>query len=110
MKLLFDGNLSHHLVDALGELYPNSAHVRGVGLAQASDETVWYYAKLNDFAIVSKDADLHELSIVLGFPPKIIWIRKGNCSTATIRELLSKNYQEIESFLRDTDNSCLILR
>jgi predicted nuclease of predicted toxin-antitoxin system len=45
--------------------------------------------------IVSKDADLHELSVILGFPPEVTWIRKGNCSTATIGELLSKNYEEI---------------
>ncbi len=110
MKLLFDGNLSHHLVDDLSELYPDSTHVRNIGLAQAPDEAVWQYAKLNDFIIVSKDADMHELSIILGSPPKLTWIRRGNCSTATILEMMRSNVEEIKLFHRDTDNSCLILR
>lgn len=110
MKLLFDGNLSHHLVDALCEFFPDSEHIRALGLARASDEAVWRYAKVNDFMIVSKDADLHELSVILGFPPKVIWIRRGNCSTATIRDLLSSNYNEIKAFYSDSESSCLILR
>jgi predicted nuclease of predicted toxin-antitoxin system len=110
VKLLFDGNLSHHLVDNLSDFFPQSTHIRNIGLAKAPDEAVWQYAKENDFIIVSKDADMLELSIILGPPPKLIWIRRGNCSTSAIHEMIRSKVDEINSFHGDKDNSCLILR
>ena len=80
MKLLLDQNLSPRLFTVVGDLYPGSTHVREVGL-QAADDTVWRYAAEHGFAIVSRDADFHERSFLLGHPPKVIWIRRGNCST-----------------------------
>ena len=41
MKLLFDENLSARLVQALQDLYPDSAHVKDVGLESAEDAAVW---------------------------------------------------------------------
>ena len=79
MKLLLDQNLSHLLLASLTELYPGSTHVRDVDLASASDEAVWTYAARQGFTIVSKDADFHQRSFVLGAPPKVVWIRRGNC-------------------------------
>lgn len=35
MKLLFDQNLPHRVVPALAQLFPNSNHVRNVGLGRA---------------------------------------------------------------------------
>jgi hypothetical protein len=37
MKLLFDENLSFRLVTALADIYPDSSHVREVGLLGADD-------------------------------------------------------------------------
>ena len=37
MKLLFDENLSHKLVRLLADLFPDSIHVRDVGLKAADD-------------------------------------------------------------------------
>jgi len=31
-----------------------------------------------------------------GFPPKVIWIRRGNCSTGDIEILLRDHHAEIE--------------
>ena len=64
MKLLLDQNLAPRLVAALAALYPDSKHVRNVGLASANDDDVWRYAAAGGFTIVSKDADFHERSFV----------------------------------------------
>ena len=56
MRLLVDQNLSPRLVAALATLYPDSTHVRDVGLATADDDVVWRYAADQGFTIVSKDA------------------------------------------------------
>lgn len=90
MKLLFDQNLASRLVILLVDLYPKSQHVRDVGLARADDISVWDYAKQNAMTIVSKDGDFHQRSFVYGQPPKVIWIRRGNCSTATIERLSAR--------------------
>lgn len=40
MKLLFDQNLSRHLVGHLRDVFPDSAHVALLGLAEATDAEV----------------------------------------------------------------------
>jgi predicted nuclease of predicted toxin-antitoxin system len=84
LKLLFDENLSSRLVGALADQFPNSSHVNLVSLASATDLEIWAYAREHDFTVVSKDDDFRSLSLVNGAPPKVIWLRMGNASTAAI--------------------------
>ena len=72
MKLLFDENLSARLVQALQDLYPDSAHVKDVGLESAEDAAVWEYAKTHGFVIASKDFDFWQFSFEFGQPPKVV--------------------------------------
>ena len=109
MRLLLDQNLSVRLLTVLGDLYPGSTHVRKVGLQAADDDTVWRYAAEHEFVIVSKDADFHERSFLLGHPPKVIWIRRGNCSTDEIVALLRDHHAEMLAFERDEEGSFLAL-
>ncbi len=107
--LLFDENLSPRLVDRLADIYPGSVHVSHVGLGNAFDKAVWDYARQNDFMIVTKDADFSEMSLVSGFPPKIIWIRRGNCSTRDIENLLRESYDAIAALSDDPSLGILTL-
>ncbi|HVU37755.1 MAG TPA: DUF5615 family PIN-like protein [Opitutales bacterium] len=91
MKLLFDQNLSHELVRRLADVCPASAHVRQAGLAQATDQQVWDYAKTQGFVLVSQDADFAELSRLRGSPPKLIWLRCGNTATTEVEKLLRRH-------------------
>lgn len=109
MKLLLDQNLSPRLVDSLSELFPLSAHVRDLGLASADDTVIWVHAREHGFAIVSKDSDFHQLSFLLGPPPKVIWIRRGNCSTAEIEGILEVRRDEIIEFGNAPDAAFLAL-
>ena len=70
MKLLFDENLSPQLVRLLRDLFPDSVHVRDVGLKAADDPVVWKYAQDNSLIICSKASDMHQRSFLLGYPPK----------------------------------------
>ena len=45
MRLLFDQSLSPRLKETLRYLYPESVHVRDVGLESADDVVVWAYAQ-----------------------------------------------------------------
>jgi len=109
VKLLFDENLSPKLSQRLADLFPDSVHVRDVGMKATADPTVWDYAKGNDFIIVSKDADMHDLSLVFGNPPKVVWLRLGNCSTRQVEELLRQDFDVIKLFYTDKTVSLLIL-
>ncbi len=107
--LLFDENLSPRLVDRLADVYPGSVHVSTIGLGNALDKAVWEYARQNDFMIVTKDADFSEMSLLLSFPPKIIWIRRGNCSTRDMENLLRENYTVIAFLSEDPNTGILTL-
>ena len=109
MKLLFDENLSPHVVQLLVDLFPQSFHVRDVGLKSSDDPIVWQYAKENGLSIVSKDSDLHQRSFVFGQPPKLIWVRLGNCSTSEVEHLLRRNFAAISRFEEDATASFLVL-
>jgi predicted nuclease of predicted toxin-antitoxin system len=109
VKLLFDQNLSHKLARRLADLFPDSTHVREVGLKEAEDSVVWEYATQQKFMILSKDADFHQRSFVLGFPPKVVWIRLGNCTTAEVEQLIRKNFDSIKAFAEDEEAAFLVL-
>lgn len=70
--LLFDQNLSPRLVKRLADLYPDSTHVDTLGFGSSSDREIWDFARINDYVIVTKDADFGELSVLRGVPPKVI--------------------------------------
>jgi len=52
MKLLFDENLSHKLPALFVSSFPDSQHVRTLGLKGGTDEQIWEHAQTNGFAIL----------------------------------------------------------
>ena len=105
MKLLFDENLSPKMVEALADVFPDSAHVDRLGLGGGSDDDVWRYAKDNGFMLVSKDSDFYEMSILYGHPPKVIWIRRGNCTNRQIQLLLRNKLDVVTEFYQNHEVS-----
>jgi len=101
VKLLFDQNLSPRSVQRLADLYPDSNHLYNIGLDTSPAHIIWQYARDNEFVIVTRDADFSELNVLLGFPPKVIWIRRGNCTTAEIESILRSNYQAVQALAED---------
>jgi predicted nuclease of predicted toxin-antitoxin system len=79
VRLLFDEQLSEELVTMLEELFPDSLHIR-LGAGGSSDSRIWQLALEHSCLLVTKDEDFHRLSILRGAPPKVIWLRVGNCS------------------------------
>jgi predicted nuclease of predicted toxin-antitoxin system len=110
MSLLFDHNLSVRLIARLADLFPQATHVTLVGLDRATDSVVWAYAQSHNLAIVTKDSDFSDLSVLRGFPPKVIWLRLGNCTTTQIEALLRRQAVTIQDFLIDQTVGTLVLR
>jgi predicted nuclease of predicted toxin-antitoxin system len=109
MKLLFDQNLSSNLVRMLSDLFPKSEYVKNLGMMRSDDGAIWTYARDNGFVIVSKDADFQQRSLVLGAPPKVVWLRVGNCPTSRIEKLLRDYSVELHTFEADALQSLLVL-
>ncbi|WGV24187.1 DUF5615 family PIN-like protein [Halotia branconii] len=109
MKLLLDENLSDRIIHKIVDLYPDSEHVKTLGMINTDDAMIWEYAKANGFVIVSKDSDFHQRSLLYGHPPKFIYLRVGNCPTSKITQIMRDNLDTIIQFERSETESLLIL-
>ena len=110
MNLVLDENLSPRLLLRLASLFPGLIHVRDIGLKQASDETIWEWAKRNGYTIVSTDGDFAALSGERGWPPKVIHLEECDYPLRIIEELLRQNAVRVAEFERDSDTGLLVLR
>ena len=112
MKLLFDQNISFRAAKKLQSYFYDCLHVSDCKLNNSEDSDIWEYAKNNNFAIVTFDADFYDICIINGHPPKIIWIRSGNLKTNEIVQLMVDNQKTITGFLEKDefkDLACLEL-
>jgi predicted nuclease of predicted toxin-antitoxin system len=109
MKLLLDENLSDRIINKIIDLYPDSQHVKTLGLLNTDDPLIWEFAKFNSFVIVSKDSDFHQRSLLYGHPPKFIYLRIGNSPTSKIVEILRDNFSIIIEFYNSETESILML-
>jgi predicted nuclease of predicted toxin-antitoxin system len=109
MKLLLDENLSRRLDPFLQNAYPGTSQVVLLGMESASNRQISHTAKDNNFVILTRDADFEELSVVLGQPPKIIWLKVKNQSRAAILKILLDHLITIEDALLAKDLACVEL-
>ena len=108
-RLLFNENLALRLTRDLADVLPGSAHVRDLDLQAADDEIVWARAANGGFVIVTKDDDFRHRSFLHGPPPKVIWLRLGNCRTADVAALLRTRAPEVHAFSDDPQSGLLVL-
>ena len=109
MKLLFDQNLAPALANRLADLFPGSLDVRETGMERAMDTDIWRFALDHGLAIVTKDSDFQEMGQLAMIAPRVVWIRRGNCSTADIEALLRRHAERIALLGEDGVPGFLIL-
>jgi len=102
VKILFDQNISFRVVKSLSTILPDCNQVRQLGLENATDREIWAYAKENDYAIATFDADFYDLVTLYGHPPKVIWLRTGNIKSDDLIVLIEKRTQQINAFLHES--------
>jgi len=105
MKLLFDQNISFRVLKGLQNIFPFVKQVRELNLENSTDREIWEYAKREGYTIVTFDSDFYDLTIVLGIPPKIIWLRFGNTSTDNLIKILTENQSIITEFIENPEYS-----
>jgi predicted nuclease of predicted toxin-antitoxin system len=52
---------------------------------------------------------LRQRSFLRGHPPKVIWLRLGNCSTAVIATALRDRAADVSAFAVDPASALLVL-
>ncbi|CAA6804336.1 MAG: Unknown protein [uncultured Thiotrichaceae bacterium] len=107
MKLLLDENLSRRIVPALQDQYPDSSQVALEGLESHDDRELWAYAQQHGYILVTQDSDFHEMSVLNGFPPKVVWLKCGNQPKNVIKSKLLDNAAEIKQFNDDEVVGCI---
>lgn len=68
-------------------------------MTRASDRQIWDYAKEAGFVIASKDNDFQQMSFVFGPPPKVIWVRRGNCTVQETERILRFENDQVAAYL-----------
>ncbi len=109
MSLLLDHNLSAKLIPQLETVFPGCTHVRLLGLERATDAEIWNKAKESGYTIVTKDSDFSDRLAMFGFPPKVIWIKRGNCSTTDIEQLLFQHTDHVTAFEKSQEVGLLVI-
>jgi len=109
MKLLLDSNISWRLVSVMKEHFGECVHVDDISELKfpAKDTEIWQYAKDNGYTVITHDNDFNNLVDVRGFPPKIIWLRTGNCNRKFTVDLLIRSKQAIQELLQSEENGLL---
>ncbi len=104
MKLLIDQNISYRILRKLKSFPAEIMHVKEVALLDSSDYTIFMYCQKNQFdAILTMDDDFVKLLNLHSPPPKVIWIRTGNCSTEYLAELILNRSASIKTFIEDPE-------
>lgn len=93
----------------LADIFPDASHVQLHGLAETSDSQIWEFAKMQDFCIMTQDADFAERSRLYGAPPKVVWLRCGNAPTKQVETLLRSGREAIQELLSSPTLHCLEL-
>jgi predicted nuclease of predicted toxin-antitoxin system len=108
MKILIDQNISFRIVARIQQAFPNIAHVKSLNLIDENDYKIFKFARQNGFdAILTLDEDFYNILLEYNPPPKVIWLRIGNCSTAHLAQIILNNQTDIQTFLNDTTHDCL---
>jgi len=98
---------THRVLSRIADIFTNSTHVMLENLDEETDIKVWEFAKENNYTIVTKDSDFNDLVILKGIPPKVIWLKVGNCRVVEIEKILKENEKAIKLFL-DSENSAIL--
>jgi predicted nuclease of predicted toxin-antitoxin system len=56
-----------------------------------------------------KTKNFRRLSILRGAPPKVIWLRLGNCTTDEIEKLLRRHHEDVIQFAEHPEATFLEL-
>ena len=103
MKFLVDNQLPISLARYLQKQGHDCRHVLEIDLATASDVEICRYADREERIIISKDEDFLYLANRPGATTRFLWVRLGNCRTASLLAAFERFWPMIETALNMGD-------
>jgi predicted nuclease of predicted toxin-antitoxin system len=113
LKFLLDENISRRIIPLIRNEFPDVLDLfsyTSQSKLPISDHTVWRLAKENAAHIITRDDDFLKLSMLFGFPPKVICLQVGNVRNTILAEILLANAEKIRQFVENQDLGFLILK
>lgn len=104
MKFLIDNQLPPALAQFLRRRGFDCEHVLDIGLSQSSDVDLGRYAENHGRIIISKDEDFLYLNTQARIKIQLIWVRLGNCRTATLLAAFERLWPLVESSIKAGDS------
>ncbi|MDK3160215.1 DUF5615 family PIN-like protein [Kamptonema cortianum] len=98
INFLFDENLPI----TLQRQEAGDVHVLNIG-ERLTDTQIWNYARKNNLVIMTKAADFYDRMLILGPPPKVIWIRTGNMKRQQMESFISTQWELITQRILQCD-------
>lgn len=95
MRFLLDIHLPVRLAVYLREKGHDCVPAQDVGLGEAADIDLWRWAEREGRIVISKDEDLTFLALRPGDAGRLVWIRLGNCRTATLLSAIEAVHDEM---------------
>ncbi len=99
MKFLIDNQLPVSLASFFRENGFECKHVIELGLDAASDHAIWDMAAKESWIIVSKDEDFFHIAKTRPREAQLIWVRVGNCRSATLLSVFDRLLSTIQTAL-----------
>ena len=96
---LLDENLPASLATKLAA---SCRHATDLG-EQLTDQEIWDHAREAKEVILTKDADFFERLVLIGPPPKVVWVRTGNLRKVELEVLLVAQFPRILELLGRAD-------
>jgi len=110
MTVLIDQNISHRIVPQIAFLFDELVHVKTLGWIDWNDHEIFMSARnLKYDAVITLDEDFNKLLLQHGTPPKVIWLKTGNCSTIQLTGVILAHKEVILNFLSNDTFECLEL-
>jgi predicted nuclease of predicted toxin-antitoxin system len=113
MKFLLDENISRRIIPLLGDSLGEVTYLISPKtdlVPPVSDHLVWKYAKENGYNIITRDDDFIKLSLLLGAPPKVVYLNTGNLNNSNLAEILKNNADQIKDFILSESFGFLVIK
>ena len=99
MRIVVDQQLPPVLADWLHDQGLAAFHVRDLGLKDSPDQDICAEASRDGSVVISRDEDFVRLLRERG-KGRLIWLRVGNCSNASLLSILETRWAFISERLR----------
>lgn len=90
INFLIDINLPHRFAYWRGEEF---LHQRDLN-ERWPDLSIWKYATEHELIIITKDEDFSKLMRQQEPPPRVLWLRSGNCSLRELHQFLAPHWAQ----------------